>query len=88
MNTCPQLKDGYCERFKCPQPRPFVCERCQTVWQKKKPRGLGDVVHDLLAPAVKVIDKTLGTNLKGCGGCKKRREKLNTFGENLWHTEN
>lgn len=39
--------------------------------------GLGDRVHDFLAPAVAVADKVLGTNLANCGGCKSRREWLN-----------
>jgi hypothetical protein len=44
---------------------------------RKKYRGVGDLVHDILAPAVERIDNALGTNLKNCGGCKARREWLN-----------
>jgi hypothetical protein len=39
--------------------------------------GLGDLVHAGLKPIVTVIDAVAGTNLKGCGGCAARREKLN-----------
>ena len=39
--------------------------------------GLGDVVHLAAQPIAKAIDKALGTNIKGCGACAKRREALN-----------
>lgn len=46
------------------------------------PRGLGDVAHAVARPVAVVIDaatKAIGkpTNLKECGGCKKRKEDLN-----------
>lgn len=44
---------------------------------KSSIRGLGDVVHAVLKPAVKIMDTTLKTKLGECGGCKKRREALN-----------
>jgi len=37
-------------------------------------RGIGDKVH-------KVIKKITGGKLKGCGGCGKRRAKLNDLGK-------
>ena len=40
-------------------------------------RGLGDAVHRMAQPIAKAIDGVLGTNVSGCGGCGKRREKLN-----------
>ena len=40
---------------------------------------LGDKVHAVAQPIAKVIDKTLGTNIQGCGACAKRREKLNNI---------
>lgn len=40
-------------------------------------KGLGDVVHLAAQPIAKVIDKTLGTDVQSCGGCKRRREALN-----------
>lgn len=38
---------------------------------------LGDKVHNTLSPIVKVLDKTLKTNLKNCMGCRNRRDWLN-----------
>jgi len=43
----------------------------------KRARGLGDIVHKVAQPIAKTIDLVLGTNIKNCGGCKKRREFLN-----------
>lgn len=40
-------------------------------------KGAGDVVYKVAQPIAKVLDKALGTNIAGCGGCKKRREWLN-----------
>lgn len=39
--------------------------------------GLGDVVAKVAKPIASAIDAVAGTNLKNCGGCKKRQEKLN-----------
>lgn len=38
---------------------------------------LGDKVEKALEPIVKVIDDKLGTNIKGCSGCQKRKQWLN-----------
>ena len=40
---------------------------------------LGDKVHSVAQPIAKAIDRTLGTNIQGCGACAKRREKLNNI---------
>ena len=40
-------------------------------------RGVGDQVERIAQPIAKVIDKALGTNIQGCGGCKRRRDYLN-----------
>ena len=40
-------------------------------------RGMGDIVAKVAQPIAKGLDKVLGTNIQGCGGCKKRQEKLN-----------
>lgn len=40
-------------------------------------RGLGDAVAKVAQPIAGAIDAVAGTHLKGCGGCKKRQEKLN-----------
>ena len=39
--------------------------------------GLGDIVAKVAQPIAKTIDSVAKTNLKSCGGCKKRQEKLN-----------
>ena len=44
---------------------------------KKKITGIGDVVHKIAQPIARSIDRLAGTNIQGCGGCKKRRETLN-----------
>ena len=40
-------------------------------------RGLGDVVHAIAQPIASLIDATLGTNVRGCWSCSKRRDLLN-----------
>lgn len=53
---------------------------------------LGDLVASVAQPIAKAIDAVAGamgvkTNVSGCGGCKKRREKLNQLSERarkLW----
>ena len=39
----------------------------------------GDRVASVAQPIAGAIDKTLGTNIKGCGACAKRRDKLNNL---------
>lgn len=51
-----------------------------------KMRGLGDAVERFTKPIAKAIDSIVGTHLVDCGGCKKRRERLNKavpFGDSL-----
>lgn len=50
-------------------------EHARTV--KKRVNGLGDIVYRAAQPIAKAIDATIGTNIQNCGGCKKRRDKLN-----------
>ena len=45
----------------------------------RRRRRLGDTVHLVAQPIAGAIDKALGTNIKGCGACAKRREKLNNL---------
>lgn len=45
--------------------------------EPKRLRGLGDVVAIVAQPIAQVVDKVAGTKLTKCGGCKRRREKLN-----------
>lgn len=42
-----------------------------------KYKGLGDVVHAVAHPVAALSDKVLKTDLRNCGGCRKRREWLN-----------
>lgn len=44
---------------------------------ENKMRGVGDIVAKVAQPIAKGLDKVLGTHIQGCGGCKKRQEKLN-----------
>jgi len=45
----------------------------------RRRRRLGDTVHLVAQPIAGAIDKALGTNIKGCSACAKRREKLNNL---------
>ena len=40
-------------------------------------RGLGDAVAVVAQPIARAIDRALGTNVAGCGGCKARQAALN-----------
>jgi len=40
-------------------------------------RGLGDVVERIAKPIARRLDRALKTNLENCGGCAKRRDRLN-----------
>lgn len=49
-------------------------------------RGLGDAVAFLAEPIAGALDATVGTKLKGCSACAKRKEMLNQllpFGKNI-----
>jgi hypothetical protein len=37
----------------------------------------GDAVAKVAQPIAKTIDYWLGTNIQGCGGCKKMQDQLN-----------
>lgn len=39
--------------------------------------GLGDKVHSIAQPIAHAIDEVFGTNIQECGGCKRRRARLN-----------
>jgi len=45
--------------------------------ESKRLSGLGDVVETVAQPIAKLIDGVAGTNIQGCGACKKRKEYLN-----------
>jgi hypothetical protein len=50
-----------------------------------RPRGLGDAVALIAQPIARAIDRVAGTNVAGCGGCAKRRAKLNAMVPDLSH---
>lgn len=54
-------------------------EKKKMLAQLLKNRRLGDVVASAAQPIAGAIDKTLGTNIKGCGACARRRKKLNNL---------
>jgi hypothetical protein len=54
--------------------RPADTRRAQ---EMARPFGLGDAVAAVAQPIAGAIDAVLGTNIKECGGCAKRREALN-----------
>lgn len=51
--------------------------------RKARHKKLGDLAEALFGPIANKIDKTLGTNIKECGGCKKRKEWLNQLDDEL-----
>ena len=57
-----------------------------------KANELGDYVSMIAQPIARAIDAVAGTNVAGCGGCEKRRQKLNRLSEaldevNLWNRQ-
>lgn len=52
-------------------------------YKPKQVIGLGDVVGSMAKPIAIVSDAVLKTDLKNCGGCAKRKEKLNSILPNL-----
>jgi hypothetical protein len=60
------------------KPKPLTLSKEQmSSLQNPKSSGLGDRVEKIAQPIAKIIDKVAGTNIQGCGGCKKRKEYLN-----------
>lgn len=57
------------------------CSSCHIhkwgVYGRCKNFGLGDAVAAVAQPIAKAIDAVAGTNVQGCGACKKRQEALN-----------
>lgn len=60
-------------------PKPITRPQDIPGWKPpaRRPQGLGDRVEKVAQPIAKVIDRVAGTNVQGCGACKKRKEKLN-----------
>lgn len=51
--------------------------QCREGAVPEKAFGLGDAVAAVAQPIAAKIDALLGTNIKNCGGCKKRQAALN-----------
>lgn len=47
------------------------------------PFGLGDAVAVIAEPIASALDAVVGTKIKGCGGCARRREALNRAGDKV-----
>lgn len=58
----------------CPQRVWHAMGRCE---QESPDTGLGDAVAFVAQPIARAIDRILGTNVEGCGGCKARKAALN-----------
>lgn len=82
-----ELQQSICRSAKCDQLEKlnFVdeCASCPNGhWGRYRATGcdglrLGDKVESIAQPIAKGLDKLLGTNIADCGGCQKRKEKLN-----------
>lgn len=60
------------------KPKPLVLSKDQIAsLREPRPQGLGDRVEKIAQPIAKMIDRVAGTNIQGCGACKKRKEYLN-----------
>ena len=60
------------------KPKPLALSKEQmSSLQNPRPSGLGDQVEKIAQPIAKIIDKVAGTNIQGCGACKRRKEYLN-----------
>ena len=57
-------------------PKPITRPQDLPGW-KAPVLGVGDQVERIAQPIAKVIDKVLGTKIQECGGCKRRRDRLN-----------
>lgn len=45
--------------------------------EKETVRGVGDIVHAIVAPVAKAIDSLAGTDLENCEKCSERRDVWN-----------
>jgi len=76
LKLCKFLLDKTCQLgYHNGVPHAGNCRACIEAGENKE--GLGDQVEKIAKPIAKAIDKIAGTNIENCGGCKKRKEKLN-----------
>jgi hypothetical protein len=76
LKYCEFLLDGHCKLgYHNGFPHKGNCRACIEANENKK--GLGDRVERIAQPIARIIDKVAGTNIKGCGACKKRKQYLN-----------
>jgi len=67
------MRYGACEQFATNRtPTNYLPEIRQGI-------GLGDAVAMVAQPIAGAIDALLGTNVRGCGGCKQRQAALNAL---------
>lgn len=49
----------------------------------RKKIGLGDAIEAVAKPIARTIDAVIGSGLSRCGGCARRRERLNRSVPNI-----
>lgn len=54
-----------------------IPEKNGTLLKALMDKKFGDAVAVIAKPVASAIDSVIGTNLKNCGGCKKRQESWN-----------
>ena len=50
---------------------------------RRRRTGLGDLVEVVARPAARAIDRMMGTSLEDCGGCGRRKQRLNHLAPNV-----
>lgn len=79
-DTAPRRPDGYMEDVLSRgtvDGEFLILPRLEYLALCAKYRQLGDMVEVAAKPIAKAIDKVAGTNLRNCGGCRRRRYALN-----------
>lgn len=79
--VCPKM--SRCEAAKNRKDPDAACPLSVPKWgaipllERVQTRQYGDAVAMVAQPVAQVIDALLGTELKTCGGCAQRRERMN-----------
>lgn len=78
---CVFFKDGACKRgYFDGNPSVENCDECYAINGEMEIEDfllLGDAVERIANPIARIVDKVAGTDLQNCGGCKKRKNRLN-----------